>query len=145
MAEPCPGTPGCSNGCWIASPQSNQRDINNITQFKPYVTDIVNKFKNDPRILFWEVYNEPNNQNKGGLNYSYALRDAGYQWIKSMNPTQPIISCWDDNVDTEIVDIHRYNNAFGSNWIPDIQSNINKSAVITEGGSRWMPGSVHVL
>jgi hypothetical protein len=43
----------------------------------------------------------------------------------------------DDNIDTQIVDVHRYSSAFLSDWYPGVYTNPDKGAVITEGGSRW--------
>eukprot|EP01084_Bolivina_argentea_P234273 394403_1 len=137
ISAPCQPTPGVHNGCWMTCPQQNQRDINNITQFKPYVTDIIQHFQHDKRILFWEIYNEPKQQS----NFSITLRNTAYEWIKNINTTIPVISCWDNNNNTDISDMHRYDNNFVG-WKKQIAfgDNGNKGTVITEGGARWYTG-----
>jgi hypothetical protein len=126
----CTPIKGRHNGCWLTSPQFDQRE--NITRYKPYVTSVITRFAADPRVLWWEVFNEPDLS----LNYSVALRDAGYAWAVAASPTAPVISCWSDNVDTQIVDIHDYDTSFVATGSL-VYSNPAKGALITEAGSRW--------
>jgi len=53
---------GVHNSRWIVSPGENVRQhyAENRDKLKAYVQDIVNAHKDDPRIVFWETYNEPN-------------------------------------------------------------------------------------
>lgn len=131
VVEQCVPSPGVHNGCWMASPQDAERS--NVLDFQAYVETVVTHFVNDTRVRWWEIYNEPEQSNS----FSMALRDAGYAWATALSPLAPVISCWDDNVDTQIVDVHRYSADFSSDWFPGVYSNISKGAVITEGGSRW--------
>ena len=95
---------------------------------------MISAFKSDARVLFWEIFNEPNSSQ-----FSLDLRAAGYKWALAVNPTQPIISCWDNNEFTQIVDVHRYSSDF-ADWTKDVYSDVSKGAVITEAGSRWYQG-----
>src|SRR5580692_5217106 len=54
---------GVHNSRWIVSPGENVRQhyAENRDKLKAYVQDIVNAHKADPRVLFWETYNEPKN------------------------------------------------------------------------------------
>ena len=110
--------PGHHNGYWMASPQDVERQ-NGTEPFRAYVTQIVQRFRTDRRVLWWEIYNEPN---RGGHSpaskYSLSLRDAGYAWAKAVGPIQPVLSCWDDNRDTDIVDHHDYGTGFSKTWLP---------------------------
>ena len=54
-------------------------------------------------MAWWEIFNEPQR-----TPYSLALRDAGFRWATAQAPKAPVISCWDDNNDTEVVDRHQY-------------------------------------
>ena len=47
-------------------------------------------FKNDRRILLWDVYNEPGNSNYG--NESMDLLKKVYTWGRQVNPDQPLSS-----------------------------------------------------
>jgi len=139
----CTPKNGYHNGCWMASPQDAERvGVNASNQFaklKPYVTDIVTKFKEDPRVVWWEIYNEPNNNpsNHNQSSWALGLRNAGYSWAKALSPAAPVMSCWDDSNNTDIVDHHDYGTAFKSKWAQMLYSNVEKGAMVTEGGSRW--------
>eukprot|EP01063_Lacrimia_lanifica_P017661 TRINITY_DN2469_c0_g1_i1.p1 TRINITY_DN2469_c0_g1~~TRINITY_DN2469_c0_g1_i1.p1 ORF type:complete len:529 (+),score=224.63 TRINITY_DN2469_c0_g1_i1:61-1647(+) len=130
LDAPCVPRKGVHNGCWKSSPQDVERT--SISKFEPYVASTVARFASDPRVQWWEVYNEPQKSN----NYSMALRDAGFKWAKAQNPTQAVLSCWDDNADTEIVDHHDYTTQFTGSWMLPV-THPNKTGLITEGGSRW--------
>ena len=107
LARPCVPRKGVHNGCWMASPQDVERT--SIGRFEPYVRDLVSTFRADRRVLWWEIYNEPQLSN----NFSAALRTAAYGWAKAESPTQPVASCWDDSADTDLVDSHQYNMPWG--------------------------------
>jgi hypothetical protein len=53
---------GVHNSQWLKCPGRNALDHYATTQesLKAYVQDVVNAHKDDPRIAFWETYNEPN-------------------------------------------------------------------------------------
>ena len=48
-------------------------------RFEPYVAGTVARFAGDPRVAWWEVFNEPQSNA-----FSLALRDAGYRWAKAV-------------------------------------------------------------
>jgi hypothetical protein len=54
--------PGVHNSRWLVSPGEEVRGhyADHKARLKAYVQDIVNAHKADPRIAFWESYNEPN-------------------------------------------------------------------------------------
>lgn len=79
-----------------------------------------------------QIFNEPSR-----TTWSLSLRDAGYRWAKAVEPLAPVLSCWDDNNDTDIVDHHDYGTGFKSSWLSALYSNPGKGAVVTEAGSRW--------
>jgi len=108
--------------------------MTSIDRYRPYVEDVVRAFGSDPRVAAIEIYNEPRDPNAA---FVFALRDAGYRWAVALAPTAPVISCWDDNNNTEILDHHEYDPNFQSGWTPALYANPAKGAVITEGGSRW--------
>eukprot|EP00927_Polykrikos_kofoidii_P012849 TRINITY_DN15577_c0_g2_i1.p1 TRINITY_DN15577_c0_g2~~TRINITY_DN15577_c0_g2_i1.p1 ORF type:complete len:560 (-),score=80.06 TRINITY_DN15577_c0_g2_i1:8-1513(-) len=135
LREQCVPKKGLHNGCWMASPQDIERT--NVDRFKPYVTDIVNTFKEDKRVAWWEIFNEPQRNNT----FTMSLRHAGFGWAKAQNPTQPVISCWDDSEDTEIVDHHQYFNQWGVN--NPVFFNPAKGGIVTEAGARWYQKTAH--
>ena len=57
----CTPRKGVHNGCWMASPQDAERvgadASNGYAPLASYVTSTVTKFKNHPRVQWWEVFN----------------------------------------------------------------------------------------
>ncbi|MEG6612181.1 cellulase family glycosylhydrolase [Pseudoclostridium thermosuccinogenes] len=53
-----------------------------------YVRDIVSKFKDDQRIIMWDILNEPGNSNRGSK--SMKKMEAVFELIRSINPIQPL-------------------------------------------------------
>ncbi len=89
------------NANWVQSPGKDilwdpQRHI----ELKPYVQDILKRYKNDDRILLWDLYNEPQNTNrnsynehlKGKENFSYILLKEVFKWAREIDPSQPVSS-----------------------------------------------------
>ncbi len=128
-----PTTPikGYHNGRWAACPQDRDRDPGNIEKFKPYIQEVMRPHLKDKRVLWWEIFNEPRRSK-----YSSQLRKAAYRWAKQLKPTQPVMSCWNDNEATDIVDAHNYRAAFGG-WDRQTDLNPAKGCVFTEAGARW--------
>jgi hypothetical protein len=78
--------PGVHNSRWIVSPGENVRSHYDQykDQLKSYVQDIVNAHKNDPRIAFWETYNEPNHSAE-----TLRLLQDSYNWVHETGTTIP--------------------------------------------------------
>lgn len=129
LSAPCVPRKGLHNGCWMASPQDVERT--SVDVFEPYVSDVVGAFGSDPRVLWWEVFNEPKRSN----NFSIALRAAAYGWAKAQRPTQPVAACWDDSDATDLVDHHQYDLPWGANNA--VFSDPKKGGFVTEAGARW--------
>jgi len=133
IPDSCVPQKGVHNGCWKTSPQAIERT--SVDRFQPYVTTIVNKFANDKRVAWWEIFNEPNSSN-----FSMQLRDSAFHWALAQYPSQPVLACWDDNANTQIVDVHRYSPDF-PDWNNDVYQTPTKGALVTEAGSRWFQGT----
>ena len=124
---------GWHNGRWAACPQDRDRDPDNIEKFRPYVQEVIRPHRDDRRVLWWEIFNEPRRKEGG---YSQRLRHAAYGWAKEVEPIQPVISCWDDNEATDIVDAHNYRADFAG-WDRQADLKPDKGCVFTEAGARW--------
>lgn len=65
-----------------------------------YVYGVINHFKNDSRVLIWDLFNEPDNRNFASYkddNYAFhkaelsmSLLKKSITWVRSINPIQPI-------------------------------------------------------
>lgn len=94
--------PGVHNGRAAASPgRSVVQNRAMWPELKAYVDDFLNAFGKDPRILFWDLYNEPGNQmvfNEAGDQVpSDALEPAAFDlmlevfgWARDAAPAHPI-------------------------------------------------------
>jgi hypothetical protein len=97
-----PPVPGVHNSRWVQAPGAEVlRDPTQVPRLERYVEGVVRAFANDPRILAWDVWNEPDNGNDD----SYAKGDPRnkneiiirlmpqvFAWARSVHPTQPLTS-----------------------------------------------------
>ena len=57
-------TPGVHNSGWVQAPGAKAlQDPTEYPRLKAYVTGVVGAFGKDPRVLGWDVWNEPDNMN----------------------------------------------------------------------------------
>jgi endo-1,4-beta-mannosidase len=96
LDKPTEPVKGYHNGRWAACPQDRERTEENLPKFKSYIQEVISTHREDPRVLWWEIFNEPNM----GSEFSRRLRQLGYAWPKEGNPVQPVICCWDDSPET---------------------------------------------
>lgn len=84
-----PGVHG--GGHWCQTPKSEIFfNKERWPEFKAYVQDILRTFKHDGRILYWCIYNEPENLRQG--RNCLELMTQMYAWAREINPDQPITS-----------------------------------------------------
>lgn len=94
--------PHVHNSGWVQSPgQEVLQDSSQYDRLEKYVRETIGEFKNDDRILGWDVWNEPDNMT--GPSYEDVeipnkvelvlplLKDA-FGWARAANPTQPLTS-----------------------------------------------------
>lgn len=97
-----------------------------VAQLKGYIQETLGHFKNDTRILLWELYNEPGRGNNlEGLENNVKMEDLSkklvYQswiWAREINPSQPITSCtlgslgktniYINHINCDVYSIHSY-------------------------------------
>lgn len=127
-----PPVDGRHNGRWAAL-QDAERKEENLPKFKAYVQDVIRAHRQDPRVLWWETYNEPNLADA----FTARLRELAYGWAKEVQPSQPVIACWDDHPFTDIVDAHNYDDDFSGRWNQQADLNPTKGTLFTEAGARW--------
>jgi hypothetical protein len=86
--------PGIHNSGWVQDPgQTESYDSTRYPELQRYVTDVLRRFAKDDRILLWDLYNEPGNNNK--RDSSLQLVQKVFSWARSVNPDQPLsIGLW---------------------------------------------------
>lgn len=110
--------PGVHNSRWLQSPGlwtlKHKNPAPAFDHLRPYVTGVIRHFRNDPRILAWDLWNEPDNncsgsylarefpstQTKGKV--VFPLLAKTFEWAREANPTQPVTSgvwveSWEDD------------------------------------------------
>ncbi|WP_084860612.1 hypothetical protein [Salibaculum halophilum] len=113
--------PGVTNSRAVASPGralvvSGDRDA----ELKAYVGDLVRVFRADPRVLFWDLYNEPGNRmvfagDEGSFDsalgdHALALMENCFAWARAEDPVAPLtVAAWTTPLPNE--DAHPYQTA----------------------------------
>lgn len=160
-AQPEP-RPHVHNSTWVQSPHIDTlKDPAGWGKLKSYAQGIVKRYKNDDRVLIWDLYNEPGNSNdtaygklepanKGEL--SLKLLKEAFVWVRAMNPKQPIMASvwtgdWTKGADipalnkfalenSDIVQFHIYHGPkIARDWIKILQE-YNRPIVCGEYMSR---------
>jgi hypothetical protein len=81
--------PGTHNSGWVQDPgDPASREAANFPELEIYVKDIISTYKNDERILMWDLYNEPGNSDK--FSSSVPLLEKVFAWAREINPSQPL-------------------------------------------------------
>ncbi|MCH3992495.1 MAG: glycoside hydrolase family 5 protein [Prevotella sp.] len=95
--QPAP-KPGVHNSGWVQDPMKSLRaDTTVLYPFmKAYVQDILKTFKNDKRVLMWDLYNEPGNSGYG--DGSLPRLEKVFEYAREVNPSQPLTAgIWIDS------------------------------------------------
>lgn len=115
--QPLP-KPGVHNSGWMRSPgQSVHNDSTKWNALEKYVKGILSAFKDDNRILLWDLYNEPGNSSYNLT--SMPLLKKIFTWAWEIRPSQPLTAgIWYDNKDlnqfqlsnSDVITFHNYSN-----------------------------------
>lgn len=103
--QPAP-RPRVHNSGWVQSPGRDILDNLELQdELKAYVHAVVSRFKDDERVLIWDLFNEPENGNRGKFGggttkpelpqplkkqRAYELLCKTFQWVREINPSQPL-------------------------------------------------------
>lgn len=67
--------PGIHNSGWVQSPGADAlTDVSQYPRLEAYVTGVVGAFKNDRRILAWDIWNEPDNTNDNSYGQNHTIK-----------------------------------------------------------------------
>ena len=98
-------TPGVHNSGWVQSPGAERIDDRRYTRIlQDYVTGVLTQFRNDDRVLGWDLWNEPDNPAKQYRNVERSdklervaeLLPQVFGWARSVDASQPLTSgVWD--------------------------------------------------
>ncbi|MEM7315447.1 MAG: sulfatase-like hydrolase/transferase, partial [Planctomycetota bacterium] len=107
--QPAP-RPRVHNSGWVQSPGREALQDSNHDLLKSYVVSVLERFKDDDRVLMWDMFNEPDNANRGsyggssqepdlpaGLKRQRALEllEKTFAWAREVGPSQPLtVGVW---------------------------------------------------
>ena len=111
--------PGIHNSGWVRDPgELLYKDTTLVNLLELYVKDILTTFKDDKRIVLWDLYNEPGNS--GYRNRSLPLLKKVFEWGWEIRPSQPLSAgIWNESLkeltkfqieNSDIITYHDYQN-----------------------------------
>ncbi|HEY4936655.1 MAG TPA: glycoside hydrolase family 2 TIM barrel-domain containing protein, partial [Puia sp.] len=136
-----PPKPGIHNSGWLRDPGKLLYDDSTLIHvLETYVKDVLTTFKNDTRILLWDLYNEPGNSNY--QNKSMDLLQDVFQWSREVNPSQPLSAgLWNkDLVDlnsfqlatSDVITYHNYEDEKAHIMVIDSLKKYGRPLICTE-------------
>jgi Cellulase (glycosyl hydrolase family 5) len=103
-------TPGVHNSGWVQGPGAERLDDRGyLDTLRAYVTAVLTQFRNDERVLGWDVWNEPDNPSRhyasverpDKLQLVADLLPQVFAWARAVDPVQPLTSAvWQGEWDT---------------------------------------------
>lgn len=94
-----PPIPGVHNSGWVQGPGlPGLRDRAGWPKYRDYVQGVISAFKDDPRVLGWDLWNEPDNGadqyrgQEGKEPLVRALLAQVFEWARAADPSQPLTS-----------------------------------------------------
>jgi hypothetical protein len=105
--QPAP-VPGLHNSGWVQSPgRAYLESPAKQDELKPYVIGLLTRYKNDSRVLAWDLFNEPDNPNRQAYGrdgakielkepdkekFATQLLEKTFAWAHEVEPSQPVTS-----------------------------------------------------
>ena len=97
--------PGVHNSGWAQSPgRVILADADKSAALKPYVVDVLTRYKDDKRVLLWDLFNEPDNPNTNSYGplelekkdeAAARLVKLAFEWAREVGPSQPLtVGVW---------------------------------------------------
>lgn len=132
---------GIHNSGWLRDPGDHIQSDSTLTKtLETYVKDVLTAFKDDKRIVLWDLYNEPGNSGYG--NNSMALLKKVFQWGREINPSQPLsVGYWNDDLkelnqfqleNSDVITYHNYSKPENHKALIDSLRKYGKPLICTE-------------
>lgn len=152
--QPAPKT-GVHNSGWVQDPgMLSFMDLNYMNSLEKYVKDVLQAFRNDNRILLWDVYNEPGNS--GLRNHSMPLLKNTFSWGRQVDPSQPLSAgVWSLDLkelnafqlqQSDVITYHNYHKPdVHQRWIDSFLVQTGKPLICTEYMARTRGSLFHEI
>jgi hypothetical protein len=92
--------PGRHNSRWVQSPGGFALShVSEYPRLERYVKETISRYAHDPRVLTWDIMNEPDNTNQSSYGsmepadktiYAYRLMVSAFGWAREIDPDQPL-------------------------------------------------------
>lgn len=124
--------PGIHNSGWVRDPGDLlHADTSLFQTLEKYVKDVLTHFRDDERIVLWDLYNEPGNSGYG--NRSMPLLKKVFEWGREVNPAQPLsVGVWNKDLvelgqfqleHSDVITYHNYSEqATHQQWIDSLRA-----------------------
>lgn len=136
--QPAP-KPGIHNSGWLRDPGDiYYAEPKVVDTLQAYVMDILTTFKDDKRIVLWDLYNEPGNSKNG--NKSMPLLKKVFEWGRTANPSQPLSAgVWDFQLkeltdyqlkNSDVITYHNYGDVKNHQQAIDTLRSVSKRPLV---------------
>lgn len=99
---------GVHNSGWKQSPGheivreiASSANSKHLNRLKKFTQELLNIYREDNRILMWDLYNEPGQFGIGETSYKFL--EYVWYWAHEVRPSQPLTSCLDGSIGDEII------------------------------------------
>jgi hypothetical protein len=99
--QPAP-TPHVHNSRWVQAPGADglKDDSRWDAELKPYLVGVLRRFRDDKRVLMWDLMNEPDNDSRqykatelpDKAARALKLLKQEWKWVREVDPSQPLTS-----------------------------------------------------
>jgi Cellulase (glycosyl hydrolase family 5) len=117
--------PNVHNSGWVQSPGYHVlKDTSAYDSLRSYVQGVVERFKNDERVLIWDVFNEPDNTNMSSYkDTEYGMHKAELamqllkktiNWVRVIDPIHPLTAApwnWKDTSSLSTLDNYMFSHS----------------------------------
>ncbi|MBJ6369560.1 cellulase family glycosylhydrolase [Snuella sedimenti] len=149
---------GVHNSGWVQSPGKDVLiDSLQWKRLEHYIKGVISHFKDDKRVIIWDLYNEPGNLNSNSYGefepknkevHSLNLMKKVFTWAREVNPSQPLcVGVWTSinkplnqmsaidayaYKNSDIINFHCYANAETTRSMVERLASSNRPLICTE-------------
>ena len=80
---------------------ARRRQEKDLPAIKEFYQDTLRRYKNDRRIILWDLYNEAGPKERPLLEYLFSS-------AREVNPSQPLSACWQAHDISDVITFHTY-------------------------------------